>query len=376
MDDLQELSQMSDPRIEAWARTLVTYSTGVQPGDVVSIDGDIAAAPLLRALYREALRAGGLPVVLPRISELPGDLLTLGSDEQLAWISPIEQWSRGTADVYIRVMGEPNTKALSQIDPDRQVFRKRNMQPLLQTMMQREAAGEIRWSLTLYPTDGYAQDAEMSTPDFAEFVFDACKLGAADPAAAWREQAAGQQRMIDWLEGKQEIHLQGPETDLRLSVAGRTWINCGGDKNFPDGEIFTGPVEDSVNGHILFSYPSIMDGREIADIRLRFEDGRVTDASAGRGEEYLLGVLDADKGARFLGEFAFGTNFNITRFTRNILFDEKIGGTVHMALGAGYPESGSVNESAIHWDLICDLRQGGLVEVDGIPFMRDGQYLV
>jgi aminopeptidase len=376
MDDLQELSQMSDPRIEAWARTLVTYSTGVQPGDVVSIDGDIAAAPLLRALYREALRAGGLPVVLPRISELPGDLLTLGSDEQLAWISPIEQWSRGTADVYIRVMGEPNTKALSQIDPDRQVFRKRNMQPLLQTMMQREAAGEIRWSLTLYPTDGYAQDAEMSTPDFAEFVFDACKLGAADPAAAWREQAAGQQRMIDWLEGKQEIHLQGPETDLRLSVAGRTWINCGGDKNFPDGEIFTGPVEDSVNGHILFSYPSIMDGREIADIRLRFEDGRVTDASAGRGEEYLLGVLDADKGARFLGEFAFGTNFDITRFTRNILFDEKIGGTVHMALGAGYPESGSVNESAIHWDLICDLRQGGLVEVDGIPFMRDGQYLV
>jgi aminopeptidase len=376
MDDLQELSQMSDPRIEAWARTLVTYSTGVQPGDVVSIDGDIAAAPLLRALYREALRAGGLPVVLPRISELPGDLLTLGSDEQMAWISPIEQWSRGTADVYIRVMGEPNTKALSQIDPDRQVFRKRNMQPLLQTMMQREAAGEIRWSLTLYPTDGYAQDAEMSTPDFAEFVFDACKLGAADPAAAWREQAAGQQRMIDWLEGKQEIHLQGPETDLRLSVAGRTWINCGGDKNFPDGEIFTGPVEDSVNGHILFSYPSIMDGREIADIRLRFEDGRVTDASAGRGEEYLLGVLDADKGARFLGEFAFGTNFNITRFTRNILFDEKIGGTVHMALGAGYPESGSVNESAIHWDLICDLRQGGLVEVDGIPFMRDGQYLV
>lgn len=367
---------MTDPRIDAWARTLVNYSTRVQPGDVVSIEGDVAGRPLLQAIYRETLRAGGLPTVVPRIPELQADLLALGSEQQLAWISPIDAWSRGEADVFIRVMAEENTRNLSGADPERQIGRKRAMHPLLQTMMQRQADGDLRWTLTLFPTNAYAQDAEMTAADFTEFVFDACKLGASDPAAVWQEQSATQQRLIDWLAEKEEIRITGPDTDLSLGVAGRTWINCDGENNFPDGEIFTGPHEDATRGHIRFSFPRITDGREIHDIRLRFEDGRVVDASAGRGEEFLAETLDADEGARHLGEFAFGTNFDITRFTRNILFDEKIGGTVHMALGAGYPESGSVNQSAIHWDLICDLRQGGLVEVDGEPFMRDGRYLV
>jgi aminopeptidase len=367
---------MSDPRIDAWARTLVTYSTNVKPGDVVSIEGDFAARPLLRALYREALRAGGLPAVVPRFSELNADLLTLGSDEQLSWISPIDRWSRGKADVYIRVLGEQNTKTLTGIDPERQIARKRSVGPLLQTMMAREASGDLQWVLTLFPTDAYAQDAEMSTADYAEFVFAACKLGVEDPAAAWREQGATQQRLIDWLRGKQDVRIRGRDTDLRLSVAGRTWINCDGTKNFPDGEIFTGPVEEAAEGHIRFSYPVVTDGREIHDVRLRFAAGRVVDATASQGEAYLLEMLDADAGARRLGEFAFGTNFDISRFTKNILFDEKIGGSVHMALGAGYPESGSVNESAIHWDLICDLRDGGLVEIDGEPFLRDGRYVI
>jgi aminopeptidase len=170
------------------------------------------------------------------------------------------------------------------------------------------------------------------------------------------------------------VHIQGPDTDLRLSVEGRTWINCDGSNNFPDGEIFTGPVEDATAGFIRFSYPVVVDGREIHDVRLRFEAGQVVQATASRGEEYLIETLDADPGARRLGELAFGTNFDITRFTRNILFDEKIGGTVHMALGAGYPETGSTNESAIHWDLICDLRQGGSVHVDGKPFLMNGRY--
>ncbi len=367
---------MTDPRIDAWARTLVTYSTGVQPGDVVSIEGEVSARPLLGAIYRETLRAGGLPVMIPRFGELNADLLGLGSDEQITWISPLDRWSRGEADVLIRVMGDENTKTLSGIDPNRQIARKRSQGEFVQTMMQRAAAGECRWTLTLYPTNGYAQDAEMSTPEFAAFVFDACKLGADDPAAAWRRQGAMQQRLIDWLAGKQEIRLQGPDTDLRLAVTDRVWINCDGTKNFPDGEIFTGPVEDATEGHIRFSFPVVVDGREIHDVRLRFERGRVVDAAASRGEEFLLETLDADSGARALGELAFGTNFDITAFTKNILFDEKIGGTVHMALGAGYPETGSTNESAIHWDLICDLREGGSVEVDGEPFMRDGRYLV
>ena len=367
---------MTDPRITAWARTLVTYSTNVNPGDVVCIEGDVSARPLLTEIYRETLRAGGLPVMIPRLGELNSVLLGQGSDEQITWISPVDRWARGQADVFIRVLGEENTKSLSEIDPDRQITRKRSQGELVKTMMERAAAGECRWTLTLYPTNAYAQDAELSTPEFTAFVFDACKLGTDDPAAAWRQQGAMQQRLVDWLAGKREVQLRGLDTDLRLAVADRVWINCDGTSNFPDGEIFTGPIETATEGHVRFSFPVVVDGREIHDVRLRFEGGRVVDASASRGEPFLLETLDADPGARVLGELAFGTNFDIKRFSKNILFDEKIGGTVHMALGAGYPETGSVNQSAIHWDLICDLRQGGSIEVDGEPFMRDGRYLV
>jgi aminopeptidase len=181
---------------------------------------------------------------------------------------------------------------------------------------------------------------------------------------------------VDWVSGKREVHIQNADTDLRLCVEGRSWINCDGSNNFPDGEIFTWPVEDATEGHIRFSFPVVVDGREIHDVRLRFEAGQVVEASASRGEAYLIETLDADPGARRLGELAFGTNFDIARFTRNILFDEKIGGTVHMALGAGYPETGSRNESAIHWDMICDLRQEGAVYVDGELFLRDGCFQV
>ena len=216
----------------------------------------------------------------------------------------------------------------------------------------------------------------METEAYADFVLSACKLDRDDPVAAWRELRDEQQRLIDWLDGKSEIRLTGPETDLTLSVAGRGWINSDGRRNFPSGEIFTSPVEDSVNGHVHFSFPVVTAGRLIEDIRLRFENGKVVEATAAKNEEYLIQTLDIDPGARYLGEFAFGTNFDIQRFTRNILFDEKIGGTVHMAVGRGYPETGSTNESAIHWDMICDLRQGGQVTVDGELFQKDGSFVI
>ncbi|HEX5499281.1 MAG TPA: aminopeptidase, partial [Thermomicrobiales bacterium] len=284
--------------------------------------------------------------------------------------------AREQADVLINVMAETNTKALSSIDPARQSLLAKARGRLLEAMLRREAAGELRWTLTLFPTDAYAQDADLSTPDFTEFVLAACKLDTPDPAAAWRAQAAAQQRLIDWLAGKREIRLRGPDTDLRLSVASRTWINADGTKNFPDGEIFTGPVEDSAEGHVRFSFPVVTQGREIDDIRLRFAGGRVVDASAAKNEAFLIQTLDTDPGARVLGEFAFGTNFAIQRFSKNILFDEKIGGTVHMAVGSGYPETGNHNVSAVHWDMICDLREGGVVEVDGEPFLRNGAFVV
>jgi aminopeptidase len=367
---------VSDPRMETWAKALVNFSVEVKPDQSVVIIGGAAAEALLRAIYREVVVAGGYPIMLPTFSGLNAALLQLGSDEQITWISPVERLIRAEADVVINVLAETNTKALSGVDPSRQRLAQQARAELIQTFMRRSAEGTMDWTITLYPTDAFAQDADMSTSDYEAFVFNACKLNRPDPVAAWNELAAEQQRLIDWISDKNEIHLTGPGTDLRLSTKGRIWINADGRKNFPDGEIFTGPIETSANGHVRFSYPVVQAGREIADIRLTFKDGKVVEASAAKGEEYLLQTLDVDEGARYLGEFALGTNYDIQRFSKNILFDEKIGGTVHMAIGAGYPDTGSKNQSAVHWDMICDLRQGGQVDVDGQPFLRDGKFVV
>jgi aminopeptidase len=362
--------------LETWAKALVNFSVEVKPGQTVAIIGGVAGEPLLRAVYKEVVSAGGHPVMLPVFTGLSASLLQYGSDEQIAWITPIEKLVRTEADVVINVLAETNTKALSGVDPARQRQFSAARAELVKTFMERSADGRVDWTITLYPTDAFAQDADMSTEEYAEFVYNACKLNTPDPVAAWNELAREQQRLIDWLSDKDEIHLTGPDTDLRLSTKDRIWINADGRKNFPDGEIFTGPIENSVNGKVRFSFPAVMAGREVVDVRLTFKDGKVVDASAAKGEDYLLQTIDTDEGARFLGEFAFGTNYDIQRFSKNILFDEKIGGTVHMALGAGYPDTGSANQSAVHWDMICDLRDGGQVDVDGIPFMRGGKFVV
>ena len=366
---------MTDPRLRKWADVLVNYSTMVQPGDTVAISGGLAAEALLRAIGRAVLVAGGHPVYVPTVADADSDVLELGSDAQIEYVSPLVDFMTNQADVRITVLSATNTRQRSTIDPARQSLLSRARAHLRAAFMARSAAGALRWSLTLFPTPAYAQDAGLATDEFAELVFDACKLNDDDPAAAWRQLSARQAQLIERLAPAREIRLIGPETDLRLEVGGRTWINSDGKRNFPSGEIFTGPIEDSANGHVTFSYPVVTDGREIADVRLTFRDGVVTAASASRNEAYLHRMLDTDSGARRLGEFAFGTNYDLTRFTRNILLDEKIGGTVHMALGAGYPDSGSTNTSAIHWDLICDLREGGRVEVDGEAFLRDGVYM-
>lgn len=367
---------MADPRIEKWAKALVGYSVDVRPGQVVAVTGHIAAEALVRQVAKEVVAKGAHPVVLPTVEGVASDLMLEGSDEQLAYVSPMERFIRTEADVVINIRAETNTRRMSAVDPSRQRLFTSARNDLTETYMRRAAEGELEWTLTLYPTDAYAQDADMETEAYTDFVLQACKLDRDDPVAAWQDLRADQQRLIDWLDGKREVHLTGPDTDLKLSIAERTWINSDGRRNFPSGEIFTSPVEDSVNGSIRFSFPVVTAGRQIEDIRLRFEDGKVVDASAARNEEYLIQTLDTDEGARYLGEFAFGTNFDIQQFTKNILFDEKIGGTVHMAVGRGYPETGSTNHSAIHWDMICDLRQGGQVTVDGESFMKDGAFVV
>lgn len=367
---------MADPRLEKWAKALVNYSVEVKAGQTVGITGGVAAAALLRAIYREVLAAGGYPVMLPTIDGVSAELLLHGNDEQISYLTPIERFLREQADVTIMVMAETNTKRLSAVDPSRQALFSQARSGLIASYMQRAAEGSLDWTLTLFPTDAYAQDADMETEAYTDFVLSGMKLDRDDPVAAWLELREEQQRLIDWLAGKSEIHLTGPDADLTVNIQDRVWINSDGKRNFPSGEIFTGPVETSATGTIRFSYPVVTAGREIADIRLRFEDGKVVDASAARNEDYLIRTLDTDPGARFLGEFAFGTNFDIQRFSKNILFDEKIGGTVHMAVGAGYPETGSTNKSAVHWDMICDLRNGGQVTVDGEPFLVEGAFVV
>jgi aminopeptidase len=242
--------------------------------------------------------------------------------------------------------------------------------------MRRAAAGEYRWSLTLFPTQAYASEAGMSLAQYEDFYYAACLATDPDPVTAWERQSDEVKRLTEWIQGREEVHITGPGTDVKLNVSGRTFIPCVGDHNMPDGEFFTGPVEDSVEGEVSFSFPATYSGREVSGVRFRFEEGKVVDASAERGEEFLLEMLDTDEGARRLGELGIGTNYGISTGTKEILLDEKIGGTVHMAIGMSYPESGGTNESAVHWDMVLDLREGGSIVVDGVELQRDGRFVV
>ena len=367
---------MKDPRIEKLAEVLVSYSTAVRPGDRVIITGETPAEPLLKAVYVKVLQAGGHPLILPSLPGAEELLYQHASDEQLEYIDPPVKLITETYDVRISVRGTANTKALSNVDPSKMVLRSQAQTDLMKTFMERSATGALRWVGTLFPTNAYAQDAEMSLNDYEDFVYGACMPNLDDPVGYWKEFSAWQQKIIDWLEGKEHVHVVGPDTDLELSVAGRTFINSDGKNNMPSGEVFTGPVEDSVEGHVTFSYPAIHQGREVTGVQLWFEEGKVTRVGAQKNEEFLLKTLDTDAGSRYLGEFAIGTNEGITRFTSQILFDEKINGSFHVALGAGYPETGSQNESAIHWDMICDLREGGQIWVDDELLYEDGRFVI
>jgi aminopeptidase len=295
----------------------------------------------------------------------------VASDEQLGFVDPILKYEYENADHTIRIQSETNTKSLTAVDPAKQKLTGKARLPLREIMIKRD-----RWCLTLFPTNAYAQDAEMSLAEFEDFVFGAMFLDKPDPVAAWTELEGRQQRLADDMMKVREVRLIGPDTDLRLGVAGRIWKNSSATHNVPSGEIFTGPVEDSVEGRIRYSFPIVAYGREMDDIRLVFRGGRVVEASASKNEAFLIQMLDSDPGARVLGELGIGTNYGIQRHIKNILFDEKIGGTVHTAVGASYPETGGTNKSALHWDLIKDLRTPeSSILVDGEPLQKAGKFL-
>jgi aminopeptidase len=367
---------MRDPRVINLARILVHHSTRIKEGDVCTIEGESAAEPLLQALYEEVLEAGGNPVVHMAMEGQSSAYFEHASDAQLEWISPVAEWAVESADVRIAVMASENTRALSAVPPELQAKRQAATQGLMKRAMERSAEGSYRWALTLFPTHAYASEAGMNLAAFEDFYFGACLATNEDPVGAWKRQSEETERLRDWIEGRDEVHVRGEGTDLRLGISDRTFIAAAGKHNMPDGEFFTGPVEDSAEGEISFHLPASYGGREVSGVRFRFEGGRVADAAAEKGEDFLIEMLDTDDGARRLGELGIGTNYGITDGTGEILLDEKIGGTVHLAVGRSYPETGGVNESAIHWDMICDLRRGGRIEVDGETLQEDGRFVV
>lgn len=367
---------MGDPRVEKLADLLVRHSLRLRPREKVVLVGSPLGESLLEACYRAAMKAGAFVDTRMMLTSQDEILLKIGNEEQIRFVNPMAELQLNGYDARIVVPADRNTRALSGVDPARQAAFAAAREPLMRAMMDRTASGEYRWVSFFYPTNAYAQDAGMSLSDYEDFVYSACFLDEPDPIARYEEMRKEHERLISWLHGKSEIHVLGPDTDLTFSVAGRRWIDCSGQMNMPDGEFFTGPVEDSVNGKVRFTYPATVQGRMVEDVRLRFEGGRVVEASARQNEEFLLRMLDADEGARRLGEFSFGTNPRITRFTAEVAYDEKIGGTIHMAVGASIPESGGVNRSGVHWDMVCDLRQGGEVYADGELFLKDGRFVV
>jgi aminopeptidase len=367
---------MADLRLQRMAHVLVNYSIGVKKGERLGIRTATTAAPLVSEIYREALRAGAFPepfISLPGLGEI---FFKEASDEQLSYIPETQRLLFGEYETMISLWAATNTKELNNIDHSRVAFAQKASKELLDTYMRRTMERTFRWVAALYPTEAFAQDAEMSLSEFEDFVYRACFLDDEDPIGRWKELSKQQERLVQWLKGKRTVHLRGLDTDLTLSFEGRPFINCDGHLNFPDGEFFTGPVENSANGYIRYSFPCSFNGVSVEDVRLRFEDGVVVEASAARGQDFLDQMLSADEGARRLGEFAFGNNPKVDRCIRHTLFDEKMYGTVHLALGKSIPESLGVNESAIHWDMVCDLRQGSEIRVDGELFCKDGKFVV
>ena len=369
---------MNDPRVEKFASILVDHSARIQKGDRVLIEATLAAEPLVRALYTRILERGGHPhllLALPDQDEL--FFAHVRDNEQLDAIPTFQKLAYDTFESRIRIHSATNTRALTGVDSARLTRRQRASAPVLEAQMRRGAEGIFKWVTTQFPTEAYAMESEMSLAAYADFLFRACHADEAtqDPIAFWTGVKEKQAAMIARIEGGNQVSLRGPNVELDLSIKGRKFLNSYGTHNMPDGEIYTGPVEDSVNGWVRFTYPAVTNGVVVEGVELTFSNGKVTRASAEKNESLLLEMLEADAGARYLGEFAIGTNFEIDRFTRNILFDEKIGGTFHLALGAGYPETGAKNRSMIHWDMICDMRKDAQISVDGEVIYKNGTFV-
>lgn len=360
---------MRDPRVEKFAKLLVNYSVKAQPGQTIGVETTAEAAPLVECVYEELLRAGALPVIRMTPSSLGEILYREGKDQHLDQTAPFEMAYAKVVDATIRIMASPNTRDLARFDPKIAQRLAKSRKPVRAILLKKT------WSLTLFPTQAYAMDADMSLRDFEDFVYSANFLDRKDPVAEWDKLEQRHQKLIDRLHKADEVRIVGPETDLKMSIKGRTVLSSVATHNVPSGEVFTGPIENSAEGYIKYDFPVCNGGREIDGIRLVFKKGKVVEASATKNQDYLLAMLDMDPGARYLGELGIGTNYGIQRFIKNILFDEKIGGTIHLAVGESYTETGGKNKSALHWDMIKDLRKDGALYLDGELFQKNGKFV-
>ncbi len=359
-----------------YAKVLVEYSTNVQKGDLVIIRSETQAQPLVEAVYKCVLEKGAYPMTRIAMEGINETFFKYAQDEQLDFIDPFTQLEYDKVDKFISIGAPHNLKNLTRINPERLARRSKATKPLSDKLLKRAAEGSLSWVICDYPTNALAQEAKMSLAEYSEFLFSACHLHLDDPVAKWKEIGEKQQKLADYMTACKKVRIVGEKTDLTLSTEGRKWINCCGSNNFPDGEVFTSPVEDSAEGEIFFDFPAIYRGNEAGNIYLKIEKGKVVHAEAEKGEEFFLKMINQDEGARFIGEIAFGTNDMIQDVTGNILFDEKIGGSIHMALGASYPETGGKNESGLHWDLIKNMKKDSQIFADDNLIYENGVFLI
>jgi aminopeptidase len=368
---------MIDPAMEKYAHLIVQHGLGgLKKGTITKIAASSLALPLVQALYKELWLAGAHPYAHHGFDGITNLQMEYASEEQMSFIYPTEKVEVESIGAYINITGGFNTRASTHLPPEKIFLMQKAREEISNRMMERISSGEVRWCIAQYPTDSAAQEAGMSRSAYERFVFGACLLDKADPLAEWKEIAKKQARICEFLEAKKEFHVLAKDTDLTVNCSGRKWVNCAGENNLPDGEVFTAPLEESAQGRVAFSFPSNFMGRVLTGIWLKFKDGKIVDAGCDGDPSILYKQLDLDEGARRLGEFAFGTNYGIKQHTLNMLFDEKIGGTMHMAFGLAPAETGGKNKSIVHHDLLLDMREHGEVWADGELIYKNGNFVI
>lgn len=355
---------MSDPRVTKLASILVKHSLNVKKDETVLIASTTELSkPLVLEVYREVMKAGAHPFTSIGFEETANIFYDMASPKQLAFFPNIKHFEAKNIDCFVNIRASANKKALSNVDPKVVGERSRVLSPISEEIVNRK-----RWILTNFPTNSLAQEADMSLSEYEDFLYGATNID-------WNKVKQKEMKLKGVLDKASEVRIVGKDTDLKLSIKGRKAIPCYGERNMPDGEVFMSPEESSAEGYIYYEMPAIFQGREVTGIRLRFKAGKVVEAHADKNEDFLLAMLDTDKGARYLGELGIGVNYGIQKFTKDILFDEKIGGTVHLAVGRSYERAGGKNASAIHWDMIKDLRKGGAIYLDGKAIQKNGKFL-